>query len=62
MRDVPRSSVNFRGTLKQRGISVPTTDLMIASVALAHDLTLVTHNLSDYQNVPELRVDDWLAP
>jgi tRNA(fMet)-specific endonuclease VapC len=37
-------------------------DLMIASVALLHDLTLVTHNRADYQNVPGLRVDDWLTP
>jgi tRNA(fMet)-specific endonuclease VapC len=52
----------LRGTLRRQGISVPTTDLMIASVALVHDLTLVTHNRSDYQNVPGLRVDDWLTP
>ena len=52
----------LRGALRQQGISVPTTDLMIASVALLHDLTLVTHNRADYQNVPGLRVDDWLTP
>ena len=37
-------------------------DLMIASVALAHNLTLVTHNTKDFQNVPGLRLDDWLTP
>jgi tRNA(fMet)-specific endonuclease VapC len=52
----------LRGTLRQQGTSVPTTDLMIASVAVQYDLTLVTHNLADYRNVPGLRVDDWLAP
>ncbi|HEX4141935.1 MAG TPA: type II toxin-antitoxin system VapC family toxin [Pirellulales bacterium] len=52
----------LRGTLRQQGTSVPTTDLMIASVALVHDLTLVTHNRADYQNVPGLRIDDWLTP
>ncbi len=30
-------------------------DLMIASVALAHDLTLVTHNTADFQHIPDLR-------
>ncbi len=50
-----------RGTLRQRGISVSTTDLMIASVALVHDLILVTHNRADFQNVPDLRLVDWLA-
>ena len=51
-----------RGTLLQQGLSVPTTDLMIASAALVHDLTLVTHNTADYQNIPGLRLDDWLKP
>ncbi len=51
-----------RGTLLQQGISVPTADLMIASAALVHNLTLVTHNTKDYQNIPGLRLDDWLKP
>jgi tRNA(fMet)-specific endonuclease VapC len=51
-----------RGALLQRGVSVPTVDLMIASVALVHDLTLVTHNTADYRNIPALRLDDWLMP
>jgi len=34
---------------------------MIASVALVHDLTLVTHNTADFQRIPQLRLDDWLA-
>jgi tRNA(fMet)-specific endonuclease VapC len=33
---------------------------MIASVALVHDLTLVTHNTKDFENIPDLRVEDWL--
>ncbi len=51
-----------RGPLLQQGLSVPTTDLMIGSVALVHNLTLVTHNTADYQNIPGLRLDDWLTP
>ncbi len=51
-----------RGTLLNHGISIPTTDLMIASVALVHDLTLVTHNTQDFQNIPGLSLDDWLKP
>src|SRR5947209_16418930 len=49
-----------RGLLLQQGIQVATADLMIASVALVHNLTLVTHNTADYQNIPGLRLDDWL--
>ena len=35
---------------------------LIASVALVHNLTMVTHNTKDYQNIPGLRLDDWLPP
>ncbi|MEI8376128.1 MAG: type II toxin-antitoxin system VapC family toxin [Planctomycetota bacterium] len=51
-----------RGNLLRQGISVPTADLMIASVALVYDLTMVTHNTADFQNIPSLRLDDWLMP
>jgi predicted nucleic acid-binding protein len=33
-----------RGSLLQQGITVSRMDLLIASVALVHNLTLVTHN------------------
>ncbi len=51
-----------RGTLLQHGIVVDTTDLMIASVALVHDLTLITNNTADFRFIPDLRLDDWLTP
>jgi tRNA(fMet)-specific endonuclease VapC len=51
-----------QGRLLQQGIAVPETDLMIASVALFHNLTRVTHNTADFRNIPGLRLDDWLAP
>ncbi len=51
-----------RGTLLQQGLAVPTADLMIASAALVHNLTLVTHNTADFRNVPGLRLVDWLKP
>lgn len=52
----------LRGGMMQKGLRVPVADLMIAAVAMAHDLTLVTHNTVDYQNIPGLRLDDWLVP
>ncbi len=50
------------GGLLRKGITVPPVDLLIASVALAHDLTLVTHNSADFRNIPNLRLEDWLTP
>jgi tRNA(fMet)-specific endonuclease VapC len=52
----------LRGSLLLQGIQIPIPDLMIASVALVHNLTLVTHNTADYQKIPGLRLDDWLIP
>jgi tRNA(fMet)-specific endonuclease VapC len=51
-----------RGTLLRQGIVVDTADLMIASVALVHDLTLITNNTADFRFIPDLRLDDWLTP
>ena len=50
----------LQATLLGQGISTSTTDLMIASVAVVHDLTLVTHNTSDFENIAGLRLADWL--
>jgi tRNA(fMet)-specific endonuclease VapC len=49
-----------RGQLLQQGTSVSRVDLLIASVALVHNLTLVTPNAADFQNIPDLRLEDWL--
>jgi tRNA(fMet)-specific endonuclease VapC len=46
----------------QQGIVVPEAALMIASVSLCHNLTLVTHNTADFQSITGLRLDDWLTP
>ena len=50
-----------RGALLQRGLPGSRLDLMIAAVALVHDLTLVTHNTADFQHIPDLRLEDWLT-
>lgn len=35
-------------------------DLIIASVAVANDLVLVTHNVREFSRVPGLTVEDWI--
>jgi tRNA(fMet)-specific endonuclease VapC len=45
-----------------RGLATPDLDLLNASVALVHGLTLSTHNTRDYANVPGLKYVDWLIP
>ena len=34
-------------------------DLMIAAIALANDLTLVTHNVGEFGRVESLKIEDW---
>jgi tRNA(fMet)-specific endonuclease VapC len=52
---------SLRGRMLRQGDVVFETDLMIASVALVHDLTLVTNNSKHFRQVPGLRLEDWLA-
>jgi predicted nucleic acid-binding protein len=51
----------LRGTLKRLGIQRNPVDLMIAAVALSQNLTLVTHNTQHFEDIPDLRLEDWLA-
>jgi tRNA(fMet)-specific endonuclease VapC len=44
------------------GQPAPELDLLIASTALINGLTLVTHNVQDFANIPGLHVVDWLPP
>lgn len=57
-----RVSVDFEPGWMDAGQGTPDMDLLIAATALVHDLTLVTHNVQDYSNVPGLRIQDWLSP
>ena len=53
---------SLRGPLHDRGRVVGELDLLNASVALVHNLAMVTHNVQDYANVPGLTLIDWMAP
>jgi tRNA(fMet)-specific endonuclease VapC len=35
-------------------------DLKIAAICLAHDATLLTRNLTDFQSIPHLCIENWL--
>lgn len=52
----------MRASLLTAGVVVNPVDLMIAAVAVVHDLTLVTHNIKHFEVIPDLRIEDWLAP
>jgi tRNA(fMet)-specific endonuclease VapC len=46
--------------IRTRNPNKGTLDLRIASIALEHDVTVLTRNLVDFQRVPGLRVENWL--
>jgi tRNA(fMet)-specific endonuclease VapC len=50
----------FKGFRKQE-IRIGTQDLKIAAIALANDALLLSANVRDFQKVPGLRVENWLA-
>ena len=49
----------LRAQLARQGTPIGPNDLMIASIALAHRATLVTHNTREFSRVPSLPVVDW---
>jgi tRNA(fMet)-specific endonuclease VapC len=50
-----------RAHLADRGRPIGDRDLMIASIALANRMTVVTSNVSEFARVPTLAVDDWMS-
>ena len=54
-----RAYGNIRGHLADLGTPIGPNDLMIASIALANGITLVTHNTGEFGRVPGLRIEDW---
>lgn len=54
------AAMKFR-ELKKTGVSIGPMDLKIAAIVLAHDATLLSHNLKDFEKVPGLKVEDWLT-
>lgn len=52
-------SAQLRAHLERQGQVIGPYDLLIAGSALAHNLTLVTHNTREFERVPGLRLEDW---
>ena len=49
----------LRAGLETSGTPIGPNDLMIAAIALASGLILVTHNTDEFSRVPGLQVEDW---
>ncbi len=49
----------IRAELARQGMPIGPNDLMIAAIALARDLILVTHNTREFSRVSDLHLEDW---
>jgi predicted nucleic acid-binding protein len=54
-----RQAGEARAHLASKGIPIGPYDVLIAGQAKARKLTLVTHNTTEFQRVPGLKVEDW---
>lgn len=50
---------DIRTDLAKGGQLIGLNDLLIAAICLANDVTLVTHNTSEFGRIAKLRIEDW---
>ncbi len=48
-----------RAILAKMGTTIGVNDLLISSIALAHDATVLTRNISEFSRVPGMKVESW---
>jgi tRNA(fMet)-specific endonuclease VapC len=59
--EVARAHAALWSDLTQRGEMIGAHDAWIAATCIAHDLTLITANIREFNRVAGLRVENWLA-
>ncbi|MCI0711363.1 MAG: type II toxin-antitoxin system VapC family toxin [Chloroflexi bacterium] len=55
-------AAQIRADLSNAGTPIGPYDLLIAAIALANDLILVTHNTREFSRVAGLQIEDWETP
>jgi tRNA(fMet)-specific endonuclease VapC len=58
--DAAQEFENLQNRQELRKITTP--DKKIAAIALAHNAVLITQNLRDFVDIPNLKVEDWTRP
>lgn len=51
----------IRALLKKQGTSIGNIDLLIAAHARSMDAVLVTNNIREFERVPDLTLENWVA-
>ena len=50
-----------RTQLERQGTPISERDTQIAAIAMANNLTVVTHNVKEFLRIKELKVEDWAS-
>lgn len=50
---------DIRADLTTRGCLIGANDLIIAAIARANNLTLITHNTAEFTRVQGIKLEDW---
>jgi len=50
---------HIRSQLEKEGQVISERDTQIAAIALANQLTVVTHNVKEFDRITKLKVEDW---
>lgn len=62
--DFDRAAANaygeIRANLEKQGTPIGGMDMLIAAVAIANELTLVTNNLKEFSRITDLKVENWV--
>ena len=59
--DAAQAYGELRAATEKSGQPIGPNDMLIAAIALANGLTLVTHSTAEFSRVPGLLLDDWEA-
>ncbi len=52
-------SGDIYANLRQKGVTIGTSDMLIAGIAIENELTLVTNNERHYNSIQELKIENW---
>ncbi len=60
-RSVMESFALLKADVSKQGLPQDDLDLLIASTALSHNLTLVTNNQKHFSRIPDLKMENWVS-
>ena len=50
----------IRNELNAKGTPIGSMDLMIASIAMASEMKIVTNNVKEFERIPGLQIENWI--